>query len=105
MDESKKKVLTIIVCIVCLLIAAVFSYHYLVGKKDNSLDALAGEALWVICTNPQCGVSYEMNKKEYYQELIKESSPNRTYSFCCYSYCCGSCNDNAWTLCLLAQGK
>ncbi len=34
----------------------------------------AGETVWVKCSNPACGASYEMNLKEYYKEVGKKVS-------------------------------
>ena len=67
MDEDKKKKIMMIVVIACLVLAGGITYLTQSDGMDSGLDELKGQMIWVKCGNPDCGTTYEMDKKEFYE--------------------------------------
>ena len=75
MEESKKKPILIGVIIVCFAAAGVITFMTR-SSRSPGLEALEGQVQWVKCANESCGAAYEMDRKEYYEELAKEAEIN-----------------------------
>jgi len=68
MEESKKKAIMVAVIVVFLVLAGAIAY---INRPSSSSTAAMkrGTMLWVKCANPDCGVEYEMDMKDYYEYL------------------------------------
>ena len=69
MEDGKKKTIMIVVAVICLSLAVVI----LVGMLGDSGDikSFKGQLVWVKCYKPECGTTYQIDKKEYF-EYIRE---------------------------------
>ena len=68
MKESKKKLIMIIVVVAFFGLAGAITF-ITQSRGDNGLNAFKGQSMWVKCSNPDCGVAYEMDKKEFYEYI------------------------------------
>ena len=62
--------------LVCLIVAGVIVFKSGSGGGSRGTDVYEGKKMWVMCGNPACEASYEMDSKEYYdfqQEHALES--------------------------------
>jgi len=71
MEEEKKKPIMIGVIVGCLAVAGAITYFTHSGGGGGIPDTFADEYVWMVCRNPACGHSWEMNKKEYY-EMVEQ---------------------------------
>ncbi len=71
MEEGKKKTIMIGVIVVCLVLAGAVTYFRTVGARED-LSGFAGQMIWVVCTNTDCGVQYSMDKQVFYEEAKKK---------------------------------
>lgn len=69
--DKKKITLILIALVCCLLLAAVIILTTRSGDL-TSIPDLKGEMTWVKCDNPDCGISYEMARQDYYQLVDKK---------------------------------
>jgi len=65
MEPGKKKLISVVVIIVCITVAAVITFSR--GSKSTGIKYLEGKQQWLKCTNEKCGAEYSMPAKEYYQ--------------------------------------
>ena len=72
MEDSRKKPIMIGIIVVCLVAAALITYISS-SPEGTGLNVFEDQMTWVKCTNPDCGATYQMNLKEYY-EFMKENS-------------------------------
>jgi predicted Zn-ribbon and HTH transcriptional regulator len=71
-----KNTIYVIVIAVCLVLAVVI---FLVTRGGGSagLDTMQrGELTWVMCNNPACKATYEIDLKDYYTELQEKARIN-----------------------------
>jgi hypothetical protein len=74
MDESKKKLVMILIIVVCLGVAgAVFLRGR--GESGGIEDISDDEMTWVKCRNKSCNAEYEMGLKEYYKFVTENANP------------------------------
>jgi hypothetical protein len=75
MDDSKKKLVMILVIVVCLGVAA-FVFLGTGGSGGGSIDDIPDEEMtWVKCMNKSCNAEYQMGLKEYYKAVQANASP------------------------------
>jgi hypothetical protein len=74
MNGSTKNTVLVGIIVVCLVAAGVITYATR-GRKGPDLSPFADETTWVLCRNPNCGESYEMNLKKYYEFRQKNADP------------------------------
>lgn len=67
MNEKRKKIIMIIVIILCLSLAGTVAV--LSSKTSDKLRDVRGELTWLKCSNKNCLYEYEMDKAQYYQFL------------------------------------
>lgn len=68
MEDSKKKWIMIGILVVC----AVAAVGVTIATRSTGGSGLkSGMMMWVKCSDPQCGKSYEMDKKEYF-DYVKD---------------------------------
>jgi hypothetical protein len=77
MDESKKKPILIGVIVGCFVVAGAITYFTRSGGGGGNLNEFADRDSLMKCRNPDCGHSWEMNLKEYYemQEQFRIENP------------------------------
>lgn len=75
MEESRKKLIMVIVTIACLALAAVITYSRYSGSGNTIDNIPESEMIWVKCANKDCGAEYQMGKKEYFKEIEKHLNP------------------------------
>ena len=68
MEESKKKPIMIGVIVGCLVLAGVITVMTRSGGSGSTVQ-FEGQPMWVKCNNPDCGVEYEMDMKEYFDYI------------------------------------
>jgi len=74
MDEKKKKIITISIIVVCLVLAV--SITYLTRTTDNTISSIKkGETILVKCANPDCQAEYQMGKRDYFEFMQQNASP------------------------------
>lgn len=71
MEHGKKKIIMIIVFVVCLVAAGIITYKSQQNSRDiSSIDAEA--KIWMSCRNPDCQDKWEMNRREYFDYLLEK---------------------------------
>jgi len=82
MEEGTKKVLMIVVFIVCLA-AAVFLFMKFGGGSGDIPHEAYAEMQLVLCRNPECGASYEMTTAEYIERMRERPVGPETPALIC----------------------
>ncbi|MHC4155077.1 MAG: hypothetical protein ACYST6_09170 [Planctomycetota bacterium] len=79
MEESKKKPIMIGVIVGCVVVAGAITYFTRSGGSGGIPGEFADRYTWMACRNPDCGNSWEMNLKEYYEmvEQFRIENPGR----------------------------
>jgi len=73
MEQGSKKLVLVVVIVVCLGAAGVITFMQRSGGRD--LSAFAGKKILLKCNNPDCGNMWEMDKKEYYEYVESHVDP------------------------------
>jgi hypothetical protein len=73
MEDSKKKPVLVAIIVVCFAVAGVVAYTQIFKTDGGIPKDFANQQLWVKCTDKDCGNEYEMNKKEYFQFVEKNT--------------------------------
>ncbi|HEW79544.1 MAG TPA: hypothetical protein ENH34_06260 [Phycisphaerales bacterium] len=72
MENSKKKSILIGVVVGCVVLAAAITYK---RSSDNTgLAVFKGQLIWVKCRNADCEAEYQMDKKDYYEEVEERTT-------------------------------
>ncbi len=66
MDEEKKKLVMIVVAITCIVLAVVITF---VTNDDDGGGRRPTGPLHMLCVNPDCGVSFELSRKDYSEQF------------------------------------
>ncbi len=66
MDEDKKKILIIVIAVVCLIAAGMV----LKSTFSSSKHEITNEPVWILCTNAKCKSQYSLEQDEF-QRLMK----------------------------------
>jgi len=77
MEKSRKKVFMIGIIAVSLILAGFVTFSTMY-KGNSHLNKLKGQTVWLKCRNPECNHSFEMDMKEYYEDLQNNRSSNVT---------------------------
>jgi hypothetical protein len=75
MEESMKKVVMLVVIVVCLVLAGVI-FLRTSRTVERDLERFEGMKTWVKCRNPDCRAEYEMSLKEYYKFKDENQDPS-----------------------------
>jgi hypothetical protein len=75
MDDSKKKLVMILVIVGCLGIAAAVFFGTGGGGSGGVEDIPDDETTWVKCMNKSCNAEYQMGLKEYYKAVQATTNP------------------------------
>jgi hypothetical protein len=68
MEGNMKKQVLVAVGVGCLIVAAAVFYFTNSTSSSSGVPAeFAGEKILVMCTDKDCGVTYEMDKKAYFE--------------------------------------
>ncbi len=74
MEESKKKLVMILVIVVCLGVAG--AVYFGGSGGDGGIDDISDDEMtWVICRNKSCNAEYEMGRKEYFKFVSANANP------------------------------
>ncbi len=74
MDESKKKVVMIVIILVCLGVAGAMIFGR--GGGSGTIDDISDEEMtWVKCMNKSCNAEYQMGLKEYFRFVTANANP------------------------------
>jgi hypothetical protein len=72
-SEPKKKMFLLIASITCLVAAAIVLTLYLWPK--DTCEGLEGQSFWIMCRNPNCNATWQMNAKAFLEYQKKYSNP------------------------------
>ena len=75
---SMSKPVMIIVLIACLVLAVVV-YILMLPEQGGGYEELAGQIVWVKCTNPDCGAEYEIDEAEFRGAINEMKKQNPMY--------------------------
>ena len=78
MEESKKKPVMIGVIVGCLVLAGAITYFTRSGGGGGIPEEFGQKSTLMLCRNPDCENSWEMNLKEYYEMVEKFRIENPT---------------------------
>ena len=70
MDEEKKKIVMIVVAVTCIVLAVVITF---VTNEGGGRRATG--PVHMLCVNPDCGVSFELSRDDY-SEQLKANPPD-----------------------------
>lgn len=72
MEASKKKTIMITIVVACLALAGAVTFSMRGTQKAGLEGVKAGEEMWLVkCSNPDCEVDYQIDKREYLETLAK----------------------------------
>lgn len=77
MEKGRKKVFMIGIIAVSLTTAGFVTFSTMY-KNVGDLNKLRGQTVWLKCQNPKCNHSFEMDMKDYYEQLQNNRSSNVT---------------------------
>ena len=74
MEEGKKKLVMIIFVVACLALAGIITHSTRSGS--GGVKVKRGETMvWLKCRNPDCGTSFQMDEKGYFDYLKEHKAP------------------------------
>lgn len=74
MEESTKRPILLGVIVVCLVLAGVITFMTR-SEKTGIPESFAKQMTWVKCRNPDCEAEYQVNKKDYFDYIVKHKVP------------------------------
>jgi len=74
MDENTKKTLYLLTIVLCLAAAVVIASMNI--KKKDKLPPEGQELYWIKCRNPKCEHQWQMDKRHYFEYLMKNQKPD-----------------------------
>ena len=75
MEDSTKKTVMIGIIVVCLVLAVVI-WRKTSSSGSSGIESIKrGQLIWVKCKNPDCGVEYQIEKRDYYEYLQEHQDP------------------------------
>jgi hypothetical protein len=74
MNGSTKNTVLIGIIVASLVAAGVITYATRKNRGPD-LSPYADQTTWVLCRNPNCGESYEMNLKKYFEFIEENADP------------------------------
>ena len=75
---SMSKPVMVIVLIACLVLAVVV-YILMLPDDQGGYEQLAGEMVWVKCSNPDCNSEYELDKAVLRESILELKKQNPMY--------------------------
>lgn len=84
------------VIVLCIVVAVVVFVKTRSGGSSGIESIDASEQVWVKCRS--CNASYEMSKKQYYEETSKKMAANPTPMMFTPPVTCQKCNKDAVSL-------
>ncbi|MDT8304141.1 MAG: hypothetical protein RQ760_21845 [Sedimentisphaerales bacterium] len=74
MEESKKKLVMILVIVVCLGVAGAVFFRG--GSGSGGIEDIPDDEMtWVKCRNKSCNAEYEMGRKDYFKFQTANANP------------------------------
>lgn len=77
MEKSRKKIFMIGIIAVSLITAGFITFSTMFNNSSD-LNKLKGQTVWLKCQNSKCNHSFEMDMKEYYEQLQDNRRSNVT---------------------------
>jgi rubredoxin len=71
-----KNAIYAIVIVVCLVLAVVIFLSTRSGGPGGLDQIQRGEMIWLMCNNPACKTSYEIDKKDYFVQIDEKVRAN-----------------------------
>lgn len=92
MEEGKKKLIMVVIIVVCLGVAATVTFKNIGGSSKGTLESLkrGEEMYWIKCRNPECENEWQMDKKDYFVYLRENQDP---MSMMAPAIVCTSCGE------------
>ena len=76
MEEGKKKLVMIVFVVACLALAGIITHRARSGGAGGGVKLKRGEKMiWLKCRNPDCGASFQMDEKNYFDYLKEHRVP------------------------------
>jgi ssDNA-binding Zn-finger/Zn-ribbon topoisomerase 1 len=75
MQQGTKKIVMACIIVGCLAAAGIITYKGMRSSYRGIETIERGQLIWVKCNNPDCGVTYEMDKRDYFEQLEKRTGP------------------------------
>ncbi len=73
MEESKKKTVMLTIIAVCLSVAAIM--FFFTRSQKAKIPSFEGEIVTLMCNNPDCQETHEMEKHKYYKYVQENRNP------------------------------
>jgi DNA-directed RNA polymerase subunit M/transcription elongation factor TFIIS len=77
MEKSRKKIFMIGIIAVSLITAGFITFSTMFNNSSD-LNKLKGQTVWLKCQNSKCNHSFEMDMKDYYEQLQDNRRSNVT---------------------------
>jgi hypothetical protein len=71
MDEGKKKLIMVVVVVVCIVAAIIITVKTHSGSSHGVSGIERGHMVWLKCRDPNCGNTWQMDMKDYYEYVDK----------------------------------
>lgn len=72
-----KNMIYAIVIVVCIALAVLIFVKTQSGGSGGIASIRVGEEMyWIKCNNPSCNAEYEMDKKNYYEQIVEKQRAN-----------------------------
>lgn len=71
-----KNTIYIIVIVLCIILAIIIFLKSRPAESGGIKGIKRGEMLWVKCNNPNCAATYQMDKKDYYEQMQEKMKAN-----------------------------
>jgi predicted RNA-binding Zn-ribbon protein involved in translation (DUF1610 family) len=71
MEEGKKKMIMVAIIVVCIVVAVIVTLATRTGPSGGIDSIPEGQMIWLICREPNCGNTWQMDLREYHQYLDK----------------------------------
>ena len=84
--QDIKKPITIIVTIICVIVAGTMIYKHLSEESTGNLDGFKGQTMWMKCHNTNCRAEFQIDKQLYFdyeRENIADIDATRPPGYPC----------------------
>jgi hypothetical protein len=90
-----KNTIYVIVIAVCLLLAIIIFIKGRSGGSGGLESMKRGELFWVMCNNPKCKATYQIDKVDYHTEIREKIRANPTSMMQTPPLTCKKCGENS----------
>ncbi len=75
MEGNQRKLVMLGICLGCLILSGGIFFYFNHGTGENVLKSLEGQKMWVLCCDPECRTSYEVDKRAYFEFIQEHKNP------------------------------